>query len=290
MIDNRRVIAWTPFGRTNTYSILIKYLERDVKRGLVDEVWAYMNTSPEGQEHDVAYAHELADTYPWFHLKERPADCPRRHPKQLNTGYAYRYFTDPDAVYIRLDDDIVYLHDDFVTNLVRARVAWGATTLAAFPIIINNAVCSYFLQTMGLVPGADDGWPVVGIPYCMDEVGWKSGDLAVKLHQLLIDNIKAGTVHDMFMHHPVQLGPGQQFSVSSFATLGSDYATFEPVGNIGQEEEYWHSVHRPQELGVRNAIVPDALVSHWSFMHQHTELAASGLLEEYRKLAEALDG
>jgi len=61
MIDGRRVVAWTPYGRVRTYSILIKYLERDIRRGLIDEVWLYMNTDPQGQEADIAYAHELAE-------------------------------------------------------------------------------------------------------------------------------------------------------------------------------------------------------------------------------------
>lgn len=287
MIDNHPVIVWTPFGRKRTYSILIKYLERDVERGLVDEVWAYLNTDP-NQEEDLRYAYELARTYPWFRLKERPADCPRMRPKQRNTGWAYRYFTDPDAVYVRMDDDLVYLHEDAVEHLVRARLDWEGSVLCAFPIIINNALCSWHLQKQHRIPGPSKGWKSVQLPYCMDAVGWADGDFAVQLHRLLIDHIEAGTVEELFMHHPVTLAPRQQFSVSCFATLGSDYAGFEPVGNIGKEEEFWHSVHRPQEIGRANIIVENALVGHWSFYGQHRELDASGLLDVYRKLAEKL--
>lgn len=295
MLNNRRVIVWTPYGRRRTYSLLIEYLKRDVLKGIVDEVWAFMNTDRKGQEDDIAYAHELDAAHDWFHLKERPDDCPHLHPKQLNTGFAYRHFTDPDAIYIRMDDDLVWLHEDAIRNLAMTRMVWGDSTLAAFPIIVNNAVCSFFLQAMGRIPGKDDGWDVVATPYCMDDVGWRDGNFAVQLHRYTLDHIAADTVHEMFMHHAVQLSVGQQFSVSCFATRGSDYGHLEPVGNLGPigygvEEEHWHTVQRSRELDIPNAIVPNSLVVHWSFHHQHKELNASGLLDQYRKLAEAVNG
>jgi hypothetical protein len=287
MIDNRRVIVWTPYGRKNTVSILVRYLERDYARGLVDEYWLYLNTDP-GQDEDLRYAYELARDHDWIHLKERPEDCPRKVPKQRNTGFAYRHFTDPDAVYVRMDDDLVYLHDDAISNLVTARLAWEGSVLCAFPIIINNAVVSWHLQQQRRIPGPSKGWPSVQLPYCMDAVGWADGDFAVRLHRLLLDRIQSGTVEELYMHHPVTLAERQQFSVSCFATLGSDYAGYSPVGNIGAEEEFWHSVHRPAEIKRANIIVENALVSHWSFYHQHAELDASGILEDYRALADKL--
>jgi hypothetical protein len=188
MIDGKRVIAWTPYGRRRTYSILIKYLQRDVARGLVDEVWAFMNTDPVGQEDDIAYAHELDAQFDWFKLKHRPEGISLGHlPKQRYTGLAYRYMTDPDTIYLRLDDDVVYLHDDAIENLVRARIEMPAP-VAVFPIIINNAICSHFLQLCGKIPME---WGQVSA-YCMDPTGWANGPFAVKLHEMLMDHIEAG--------------------------------------------------------------------------------------------------
>lgn len=284
MIDGRRVIAWTPYGRRPTYSILIEYLRRDVERGLVDEVWAYMNTDPVGQEGDIAYAHELAAQYPWFKLVYRPDGIDRYPgPKQRNTGYAYRYMTDPDAVYLRFDDDVVYIHDDAIRNLVRARIQMPAPA-AVFPIIFNNAICSYFLQACQKVPLE---WGEVK-PYCMDPVGWASGPFAVKLHELLLDHIEAGTVEDLYLHHDFQIAPGTQFSVSCFASLGSMYANLSdgPGVLVPDEEESWHTIHRPLATGASNILRSDAVVSHWSFFTQHPFLNSTDLLDRYRELAE----
>jgi hypothetical protein len=284
VIDGRRVIAWTPYGRVRTYSILIKYLQRDVERGLVDEVWAYMNTDPQGQEDDIAYAHDLAAQFPWFQLKYRPEGIPRHPgPKQRNTGYAFRHMVDPDTVYLRFDDDVVYIHDDAIKNLVRARIEMPAPT-AVFPVIVNNAICSHFLQACGRVPME---WGEVK-PYCMDPVGWANGPFAVRLHELLLSHIEAGTVEDLYLYQDFPLAPGTQFSVSCFAGLGSMYASLPdgPGVLVPDEEESWATVHRPLATGAPNIIRGNAVVSHFSFFPQHPFLNNTDLLDRYRDLSD----
>lgn len=283
MIDGRRVIAWTPYGRVRTYSILIKYLQRDVERGLVDEVWAYLNTDPVGQEADIAYAHELAEQHHWFHLKHRPEGIDLGNlPKQRWTGLAYREMTDPDAIYLRFDDDVVYIHEAAIENLVRARLQMPAPT-AVFPVIFNNAICSHFLQHCGKVPRE---WGDVGL-YCMDPNGWANGPFAVKLHELLLDHIERGTVEDLYLYQDFPIQPGTQFSVSCFASLGSMYAGLpQPGVLVPDEEESWHTIHRPLATSTPNILRGDAIVSHWSFFTQHAFLNQTNLLDRYRDLAD----
>lgn len=283
MIDGRRVIAWTPYGRRRTYSILIKYLERDVARGLVDEAWAFMNTDPIGQEDDIAYAHELTEQFPWFHLKHRPEGINLgRLPKQRYTGLAYRYMVDSAAIYVRLDDDVIYLHDDAIENLVRARIEMPAP-IAIFPVIINNAICSHFLQACQKVPLE---WGKVDL-YCMDPTGWASGPFAVKMHELLLGHIEAGTVEDLYLYQDYSLQPGTQFSVSCFASRGADYAALpQPGVLIPDEEESWHTVHQPLATGRPNILRGNSIVSHWSFFTQHPFLNQTDLLDRYRDLAD----
>jgi len=288
MIDSHPVIAWTPYGRRRTVSILADYMKRDHDRGVLDEWWLYINLDPAGQEEDLAYANELAAAYPWVKLKFRPDGHPRLSPKQRNTGYAYLHMDDPQTVYVRFDDDIVYVHPEALTNLVTTKLSLADSVLCAFPIIVNNAVVSWHLQQQRRIPGPSKGWKSVQLPYCMDSVGWADGEFAVNLHRLLLDHIEADTVEELYMHHTVTLAERQQFSVSCFATLGSDYTELTPPGHLGAEEEFWHSVHRPKQAGLANIIVDSAVVSHWSFYHQHAELDASGLLDRYRALAEKL--
>lgn len=281
------VIAFIPYGRRETVSILLPYLRREHEKGLLDELWLCLNTDPE-QVDDLTYAYELARDHSWVKAVDRPAECPRRVPKQRNTGTFYRYMTDPDAVYVRFDDDIVYVHEQALERIVDSKLRM-TTSLTAFPIIWNNAVCSWHLQQRGVIPGESQGWAKVAIPYCMDAVGWADGDFAVRMHRLLLERIRENAVESCFMYQDVPLAPRQQFSVSCFATLGADYCELTPPGVLDyDEEEHWHTVHRPQLVGKPNIIIGDALVSHYTFYPQQAVVRATDILDQYRELAEKL--
>lgn len=289
MINGHKVVAWTPYGRRQTYSLLIAYLRRDVERGLIDEVWAYMNTEEAGQEADIAYAHELAAAYPWFHLKERPAGRPRNRIIQCNTGFAYEYMTDPQAVYLRFDDDIVWIEESAVSNLVSQRLSMPEPT-AVFSTMWNNAIVSYFAQMQGLIPRE---WGECKM-YCMDPVGWANGAFAVRIHELLLDKIDEGRPQDLELYQSFPIPPGTQFSVSCFASLGSLYRDL-PDGPgvldpnpVTIEEENWHTVSWPLKTGVSNILVGNALVSHYTFKPQRPHVESTGILDRYRALAEKL--
>jgi hypothetical protein len=315
MIKDHKVVAWTPWGRQATASILGRYLRREHERGLVDEWWLCLNTDPE-QVDDLKYAYALAAVYPWVRIVQRGPDQPRRTPKQRNTGYFYTRMTDPDTIYLRLDDDIVYVHEDAVERLVVHRVEHGQG-VASFPIMWNNAIISWYAQQAGVIPAPGTittfirsevfgqvghhteepqgitaeqyVWPRVGGPYCMDPVGWSDGRFAVALHRLLLERVRAGKAEELFLYQDMPVAPGVQFSVSTFASSGKLYASLDPPGVlVPYEEENWHTVHQPAVLGQPNIIVGDALVSHYTFFPQKPVVAATDVLDQYRGLAALL--
>lgn len=292
-VDGRKVICFTPFGRELTVSILYKYMKRDHERGIVDEWQLWMNTDEEdqvvildgklqvvnAQVSDKEYGYKLAEENDWITVKER--DWKPKYPKQLNTGMFYRYATDPDAVYVRFDDDIVYVHDDAVENLVRSRML-NQDSFVVFPIIWNNAVVTHHLQQMGIVPKE---WGEVE-SYCMDKNGWANAEFSVKMHELLLSAIEAGIVDKLYFHHDRQLALGQQFSVSCFAIDGNIYSAYSLKEH---EEEDWHTVYMPRRTGVYNKICSNSIVSHFSFFHQRKHLLENtDILDRYKELAEAL--
>jgi hypothetical protein len=287
VIDGKRVVAFTPYGREVTVSVLAEYMRREHERGILDEWWLCLNTDPD-QTADLVYGYRLAKRYPWIKAMKRPAGLPRLTPKQRNTGYFYRYMTDADSVFVRFDDDIVYLHEDALTRLVRKRIQLDDSTLAAFAYIWNNAICSWYGQQHGVIPLE---YGKVQQPFCMDPMGWANGPFAVKIHHLLLDHAEAGTADRLYLYQDVPLAPQQQFSVSCFATSGGVYAGLDTPGVlVPDEEEHWHTVHGPKRLGLGNVIIGDALVSHLTFMNQrHAVLdPETGILDRYRKLATKL--
>ena len=287
MIDNKKVIAWIPYGRRSTVEILLEYLQRDHDRGIVDELWLYMNTDP-GQVDDMSWAILTARKRSWVKLVQRPIKVVVHQRKQRNTGYAYRYMTDPDTVYVRFDDDVVYVHEDTIATLALHKIYNPAVT-CSFPIIINNAICSHFLQKDGKIPIE---WGEVDL-FCMDKNGWGNGQFAIKLHEQFLADIENDDVEGYFGHHDWQLPLGEQFSVSCFASLGSMYAKLDPPGVIQPdqtlEEESWHTETQPRRVMVPNVIVSNAIVSHYTFFTQHPFFAGTDILDRYRTLAKGLN-
>ncbi len=282
--DGRPVIAFTPFGRERTVSVLLPYLQREHEQGLLDQWWLCLNTDPD-QVSDLAYAYSLARDYPWIRALDRPAQLPRMTPKQRNTGYFYRYMTDPAAVYVRFDDDIVYLHEKALHNLVKSKTEMGAAILASFPIIWNNAIISWYGQQLGIIPRE---YGQVGSPFCMDPVGWADGEFGLRIHALLLDLIGAGTPEKAFFYQDLPLAPRQQFSVSCFAVEGRDYNALNPPGVLDYpEEEHWHTVHRPMVTGQSNVIVGDALVAHYTFFPQRQDTRYPRIVERYDEVLAA---
>jgi hypothetical protein len=283
MIDDHRVVTWTPYGREVTVSVLKDYMVRDHDRGIIDEWWLCLNTDPD-QVSDLQYAYRLAAEHPdWIRIKDRPAGRARRTPKQRNTGYFYEYMTDPDTVYNRFDDDIVYVHPDAIANLARHKIA-TPDGLCSFATMWNNAIVSWFAQQAGIIP---HDWGTVENMYCMDKTGWASGRFAVGIHNLLLDWLEEGTPEKAYLYQDFPIPPGTQYSVSCFASLGSHYAGLPTPGVlVPDEEESWHTVHRPKAIGQPNILVGNALVSHYTFGPQRVEVLATDILDRYRAHAQ----
>jgi hypothetical protein len=162
-------------------------------------------------------------------------------------------------------------------------------TLTCFGLILNNAICSWYLQQHGKIPSSPE-WLDVVQPYCMDPVGWANGAFAVDLHNELLRRLEdGGDPSDLYLYQDIPLSPRQQFSVSHFAVLGSDYAALDPPGHLDYpEEEHWHTVHRPGIVGKDNVIVGNALVAHYTFMPQQKIVRPSNVLARYRAIAEKI--
>jgi hypothetical protein len=280
VINGHKVVVFTPWGRELTASILFEYLKRDHAAGVVDEWHLWLNTDDD-QVRDVEYGLNLEEDNDWIKTFSRPAG-PVLHPKQMNTGRFYVYTQEPETIYVRMDDDIVYIEKNAIARLAEHRLD-NKYPFVVFPIIWNNAVCSHYLQQMEAMPS---WWGKVG-NHCMDPVGWADADFAVNIHHHLLNMIAMDRVEDLFLHHSIQLPLAQQFSVSSFAQIGSEYKAVD--GILGGEEEGWHTITMPWETKRANMIVPNSFISHFSFYHQRNHLLKNtDILDQYRDISQSL--
>lgn len=312
MYRGKRIVAFTPYGRERTATLLSIYLAREHQRGILDEWWLCLNTD-DHQDHDMAWAENVDSILEWVKLVKRPcagrAHCPQpgpmcdrrcelyegqahdwtlgpRRPKQMNTGRFYFLMQDPDTIFVRFDDDIIWVHENAITAMVDELLDDPARPLCVFPVIWNNAVASYYLQRQGLLPR---GWPSVK-PNAIDPVGWGSPKFACNLHTHLLENLEAGDNAAAFMCPELYwLDPQQRFSVSSFAISGAEYCADDIKGILDwDEEEHWHTGHRTGCIGRQNVLTGMAHIAHFTFFTQSDFINKNrpDILNRYWQLAE----
>lgn len=269
------MVAVIPSGRQRTMSLLLQYLR--AQRGLVDEVQMWQNTDPD-QVSDREWIYSQRDDYCVVVELTNPT---RLRPKQRNTGRFYEQCcTDPQTVYVRFDDDIVWMAPDAISNLVDCRLD-NPEPFVVFATIWNNAIESAVQQELGRI-GMEHGKIK---RHCVDPIGWGSPKFGVAVHEILLGHIAAGTTSQL--HHPNILleepdpVTGQprplRFSVSCFAFHGADF-----VAPIGEEEEHFIALDYPRESHRHNLLCGDALVSHYSFFTQRPLLDTTDILERYQ--------
>jgi hypothetical protein len=286
VIDGYRITVAIPSGRKASQAILLNHLRR--YRNVIDEIQLWHNTH--GQPEDDAWLKSLPAAYGgWARLIPRRTDRPVQHPKQLNTGGFYIHTTDPDTIYFRFDDDIVYIHPDYFTNMVRFRLE-NPEYFLVFGNCWNNAIISYLQQQAGNI--SREYGDIAN--FCMDPVAWESPEFACYVHDLLFRKIADNHVPDLFFDRYV-LPRGHQFSVSNFCWFGKDFAGFggevmamDTGRMVPSEEEGWLTRIKPVELNRDNAVCGTGFVSHFSFYPQRQTLIERGYLSQYADLAERM--
>jgi hypothetical protein len=265
MFEGYKVVCVTPAGRRRYMKLLVPQV---LSSPLVDRYDIWVNTPDAG---DLAFFDGLARLDPRINLVRHPDGKP---PAIESIGSFHRTACDPDTIYIRLDDDIVWLEPGFFETLLRFRVDHPEFFLV-MPLIINNAVCSFLLQSFGKIAATQHLRPA-----CMDEFGWRDPYLALDLHRLLIGLIERGETRKLHVT-PCEIALNR-FSINSLCWFGKAMAPF--AGKIGKEEEEELSLLLPMQYNLRNCFVGNTIAAHYAFIFQRDKVDRSGILEEYRRV------
>jgi hypothetical protein len=265
----KRVIV-TPAGRERYLQRLLKHLER--QKSDFDEWHLWMNTRVAS---DIAYAEKLAATYPWIstvYLPEKENDPNTEY----NNYRICRFFpldaVDRDAVYLRLDDDVVWLEPTFVSKMFDYRLSHPEPFLI-YGNIINNAILSHLHQRAGLLPRTKPAGYA-----CMDDVGWRDPVFAEEVHMSFLRSSSLKQWQH-FQRWTLHLDEYERCSINAISWTGNEFAAF--GGKVGNDEEQWLSVDKPRELGRPNEINGQAVCVHFSFYTQRDHLDATDILEQY---------
>jgi hypothetical protein len=265
-----KLIVVTPAGRERYLRLLAHYVLSS------PQVSAWHLWENCRNEADRAFLHRLAASDPRCKIKELPgADG---SPSMI--GGFWRFCDDPDALYLRLDDDIVYVEDGFFPRFIERAMAERGKAIWFTPLVVNNAVCNTLLQSLSNVI-------IEGHVTCqaMCPYSWAHAEFPMALHPVLIEAARTGRLGDFRVpDREIRLS---RFSINAIAFFGSDKVAlgdqFYPIGCADEEE--WISAVLPARLNRPAKILGDLLVAHFSFYTQERRLLQTDILESYYELA-----
>lgn len=265
----KRIIV-TPAGRQKYMKLLAKHLDK--QRSSFDEWHIWQNT-------------ENIDDINFFKTLNAKIIIPPNSNTSIGSYNIGNFYpidsTDPNSLYLRLDDDIVWMEPNFINKIFEYREK-NKDNFLVFANIINNSVCSHLQMRFGNIPWSD----LLGYS-CFDPVAWGSPVFAEKLHNIFLSEINN---YSKFYFTNWYLYMSERVSVNAISWKGSDFALFDgnvtiPTTKHAPDEEDWLTKYGPTLVGnKRSVIYGQALCSHYSYCTHREYLDTTDILERYTKL------
>lgn len=254
--------------------LLVRHLLQ--QRPLVDKHVFWLNTQdPE----DRAYMFGLRDAFPDF-FEVWEANTPHKLAKgaDFNAFNIYPYFercVELDTTYIRLDDDIVWMHGNAIFNLLKCRQENPHPPLI-YGTILNNGIINHLLQRFGRI-----STEIGTAQYNATGNSWKDPKWAEWLHEQVLPLIEGNQSYKLQIPNWLIMDH-ERVSINCISWEGATFAQFD--GKVGKDEELWLTSQLPKLLHQPSLICGDALVSHFAYYPQRTYLDTTGLLARYEAL------
>lgn len=262
-----------PCGRSCFLELLAPHI---LESKLADEIQIWFN--PRNAE-DAAY---IENVFSKLDPRMRVIKLEGRPYNTWSIDEFYSSAAEEDRVYLKLDDDVIWLENGGIDRVFEFREAHPEYFLVS-PLVINNGVGGYLLlDKLGLSP--EDAAAVreeIEHQLGWSQITWyKNCHFAVKSHRLLLDAARTGQVEELHSKNFV-FGEPTRFSINAISWFGSAMKRVLPF----DDDEQFLTKECPAHLNQPNCIIGDVIFSHFAFGPQFHGVMSSGILDEYRKLA-----
>ena len=267
MYQNYKIVVNTAAGRRRYMQYLIPYI---VSCPYVDRYDIWINTHNGA---DIEFFRLLAAKYPVVNLVWQPDGIVAGN-KSINAFY--KICVEPDTIYFKLDDDIVWMEPGLIERMVQFRVENPEYFLVS-PLVINNSLSTYLLQLDGKLQ-LDQYYEA----YATHPIFWRSGHFAAELHQWFINKyLKTGKWEELHLGKRV-MGM-TRFSINAILWFGDEMKKF--AGVVPGDDEDFMSCIYPTQKRMANAWNGDVIAAHFAFFTQREILDQVGILEQYGEIS-----
>jgi hypothetical protein len=263
-------IIVTPAGRKRYLELL--YANLNKCKDEFDEWVIWVNTT---NQEDIEYIQHLEKNNDYItsqHLDE----LVNTNDRNLGTLFNfYKTCTDENTTYLKLDDDIVYIHKNSIKDLFDFRIKNQDYFLVSGNIL-NNAIITHLYQINGIIKDL----PTVTYD-CLDNNGWLNPNFSFLLHNEFFKKYSEKNIEDFFIDD-WELKLFERFSINDVSWLGKTFKLFN--GEVGPADETWLSEDKPKELNKKNIIFGSGLFCHYAFAPQRLFLDSTNVLEMYKNI------
>lgn len=273
MIDGYKVIVVTPAGRKQFLQILSRYLLRD--RDIVDE-WHLWFNAPD--KNDQAYISELTSQFPDFIKCIDNKRFPHESKHLVGPiGIFYRYCIDYDTIYIKCDDDIVFIDRDAIRKLVEYRIRHKKPFLVYANTLVN-VIGNYLQQRMGNLTTE------FGICTMHEScpVAWRGNDFALNVHHQFITKYDDGSLDDYKFNRFILLGY-EKMSINFCCWFGEDLWSIGAESPTSDEETIGRII--PSKTARPNEVCGSSLVVHYGYMAHRKPLYSPWIVNRYDEIS-----
>ena len=244
-----KVVVVTPAGREEYLLILRKYIEREMNKGIIDGWQLWQNTDIQS---DIDYMEKIS-------LENSKIGIRKIHngkydPFKINSFFVFAQ--ESDTIYLRLDDDIVFIEDNAIENLLKCRID-NSNAFIVCANIVNNTILNCVHQEIGAL--SEEAGKCS--PIKLDSLGISDNKFAETVHLSFIVKKNNGTISEYIFKDKL-LSKYEEFSVNCFAFWGRDKLIPPP------DEETAISSSIPASFSRPNIICGNALVVHFAY---HTQ-------------------
>lgn len=264
-----RIIV-TPAGRSRYLKVLYKNLLKCRNEFTKWIIW--LNTT---NDEDIKYIQELEHNNDFIEIEycNYPVDPNGSHTATICTFF--KNCIDENSVYLRLDDDIVFIKPGSIKKIFDFRID-NPDYFLVFGNILNNSLVTYLYQKKGLL----SNFPKVSY-LCEDYYGWQSSDFALSLHRYFLEVIESNQI-DIFEIDNHVLSNYERCSINAISWTGKMFKEFDGV--VSPDEEVWLSSTKPCQINKKCIIFGDSLFVHYAFAPQRNLIDSTDLLSKYEKI------
>jgi len=260
-----KIVVTIGAGRKRYMELLFNQILREYD--YIDEIRFCVNTN---EHEDLLWLEETAKQYDKVTLDKRLGGGEYN---ALNLCRFWEGFQDPGSIYIRLDDDVVWIDEGFIQKMVEFRIK-NLAYLFVFPNIINNSICDHIHERIGALDISE----YIGYD-CVDDNGILNGEVAIKKHRNFIEKVKENSLDD-YRFTQWRLLEYERVSINSLCWFGRDLMGI----TVDSNEEQAISSDIPRQLNRPNIIYGEPLIVHFAFHTQRDYLDPTGILKDYRDL------